>query len=239
MKEINRILNSFKSIVFIDFEGSQYGQEIIAIGAIKVDLDNKNLIKKTYNPFKCYIKIDEDVGDFITNLTGISNELLNKKGLSFNLAIKKLESYVGKDSVKFFHYGNFDVHLLHNSRNKNKLNENEFIARILNNSIDFSKVLSHYVKSEKNTPLSLVDALRIFQTNIDQNLHDPETDAINLMHLYQSFLKKHTILKNEYIKVLKNSPSLANPFKKIIKKLESEQKVTYKDFISYIEEDLK
>ena len=81
--------------------------------------------------------------------------------------------------------------------------------------------------------------VKIFHTNIETNIHDPLTDSLNLMHLYDSFLTKQSILKEQYINVLRRSPALPNPFRKILKKLESEQKVSYKDFITYVEEDLK
>ena len=117
--------------------------------------------------------------------------------------------------------------------------ENTATGYFYENSIDFSKIFSRYVKSEKNTSLSLIDALKVFHTNIETNVHDPLTDSINLMHLYNSFLTKQSILKEQYVNVLKKSPALPNPFRKVLKKLESEQKVTYKDFITYVEEDLK
>ena len=47
MKFINKLLNDANEIIFMDFEGTQLTQEIIAIGAIKIELDNKKRIKKT------------------------------------------------------------------------------------------------------------------------------------------------------------------------------------------------
>lgn len=239
MKEIQKVLNQIKKVVFIDFEGSQFSQEIIAIGAIKCTLDNKNFVKETSKPLKIYIKIDEPIGPFIEQLTGISDEFLNNNGISFKDAMKRLQDYVGKEKVKYFSYGNFDIHLLHNSMIKNEMKTDEFVLSICQNLIDFSKIFSKYVKSENNTVLSLIAALKVFQTNIESDLHDPVNDAINLMHLYNAFLTKKNILKNEYICVITKSPSLPNPYRKMIKKLQSEQKVTYKDFLSYVEEDLK
>lgn len=239
MKEVKNILNNIKTIVFMDFEGSQYSQEIIAIGAIKVTLDAKDFVKKEYAPFKVYIKVDETVGDFITSLTGIDDELLEKEGISFIEAMEKFENYVGKDICKFMTYGSFDMHLLHNSALNSGANDDPFIRRIYDNNIDFARLFSHYVRSNKGSSLSLVDALKVFQTNIEKDIHDPLTDSINLMHLYDAFLTKQNILKEEYLKVIKTNPSLPQPFRKVIKKMESEQKVTYKDFLQYVEEDLK
>ena len=38
MQEINKILNCRKEVIFLDFEGTQFSQEIFAIGAIKANL---------------------------------------------------------------------------------------------------------------------------------------------------------------------------------------------------------
>ena len=105
MKEIQKALNQIKKVVFIDFEGSQFSQEIIAIGAIKCTLDNKNFVKEASKPLKIYIKIDEPIGPFIEQLTGISDEFLNNNGISFKDAMKRLQDYVGKEKVKYFSYG--------------------------------------------------------------------------------------------------------------------------------------
>ena len=66
-------LNDANQIVFMDFEGTQLTQEIIAIGAIKADLDNKKQIKKLYKPFKVYVISEGVVGPFVENLTGITD----------------------------------------------------------------------------------------------------------------------------------------------------------------------
>lgn len=238
MKEMNKVLNGVRRIVFLDFEGSGYTQEIISIGAIKTILDNKGLIKKSYKPFKIYIKINSKVGDFISELTGISDELLNKEGVKFIDALNSFSRYVGKETTKYFHYGNFDMHMLSNSLKENKIENNLFAQSIFNNSVDFEKILKRYVKSSKNTTISLLDALKVFETNAIKENHNAVNDAINLMNLYNSFLIKKNIVRDEYIKTLKMSNNIPNPYRKVIKKLESNEKVTYKDFLTYIDEEI-
>lgn len=238
MKDIERILNQTRDVVFIDFEGSQYTQEIIALGAVKCELDRKYHIKHEEKPFKIYIKINNPIGKFITNLTHITDDYLAEVGVSFTEAMKKLEAYIGKTKVKFISYGNFDIHLLNNSIKINNLNENPFLNYARQNFVDFSAIFSKYVKSAQNTNLSLLSALKVMQTNIEINFHDPLNDTINLMHLYEAFLTKKNIVKEEYIKVIRNSPKLPSPIRKALRKLETNNKVTYKDFLTYVDEDL-
>lgn len=239
MKIINKTLNDYKYIVFLDFEGTQTSQEIIAIGAIKVKLDAKNHITKVYPGFKKYVTAKNEIGPIVVKLTGIDEELLKNEGIHFLIALKELEKYVGKDDAKFFVYGNYDMHLLHSTAINYEANDFPFIQNIYKNKVDFSIILSKFVRSNKNTQLSLVDALRVFEENIDPNQHDPLSDSINLMNLYEAFITKKNILKKEYEKVLTSTPNLPTPYIKITKKLLSEEKVTYKDFQTYIEEDLK
>ena len=52
MKSINKALNNANQIVFLDFEGTQFSQEIIAIGAYKAILDNKKQVIKYDDGFK-------------------------------------------------------------------------------------------------------------------------------------------------------------------------------------------
>ena len=70
MKILKNCLNDCKTIVFFDFEGTQHSQEIIAIGAIKVDIDAKLQVIKKYNHFKVYVKAKDSVGPIVETLTG-------------------------------------------------------------------------------------------------------------------------------------------------------------------------
>ena len=48
MKVLTNALKGSRTIVFFDFEGTQFSQEIVALGAIKVDIDEKNQIMKIH-----------------------------------------------------------------------------------------------------------------------------------------------------------------------------------------------
>ena len=52
MKVLTNALKGSRTIVFFDFEGTQFSQEIVALGAIKVDIDEKNQIMKKLNKTK-------------------------------------------------------------------------------------------------------------------------------------------------------------------------------------------
>lgn len=238
MKIVDKILNGYKQVVFIDFEGSQHSQEIIAIGALKVTLDAKNFVKTVSKGFKVLVKINTPVGHIVTNLTGITDELLENEGVSFKEAMSRFKQYVGDSQVKFIEYGNFDMHLLHNSAVNNELNDDLFIRYIYEHNIDFSQVVHRFIRNKSNTYISQNDALKILNRNIEGTKHDPLDDCINLKNLYDAFLKEKNIVKEQYMNVLRHT-NLPTPFVKILKKIEAEQKVTLKDYETYIEEDIR
>ena len=241
MKMLTSKLNDANQIVFMDFEGTQLTQEIIAIGAIKADLDNKKQIKKLYKPFKVYVISEGVVGPFVENLTGITDLYLFQYGLNFEEAIERFKTYVGKDLnfTSFMTFGNYDMRLLHETALLNNLEEDDFVNKIYKKNVDFNYIFSRFVRSEKNEQLSLADACKLFNLEIKGSLHDPEYDAINLAYLYDAFLKEKTIVREEYIKVMRKNPHLPTPLQKTFNKLITKGSVTYDEFVNMIDEEIK
>ena len=77
-----------------------------------------------------------------------------------------------------------------------------------------------------------------FKETTKKDIHNPETDAINLMMLYEAFLKNKKILKEEYTKVIQKYTSFPAPIAKTLSKLYKEGKVTIDDFNEFIEDEL-
>lgn len=239
MKSLNEILKGASEVVFLDFEGTQFSQEIIAIGAIKATIDSKYQIKRKYPSFKIYVKSNGEVGKIVTKLTGIDDALLKNKGVGFFEALDKLKKYVGKNykKMKYLTYGNFDMRLLHQTSIDNSLDD-EFIQSVYKNHVDYANFLSRYVRSNKNDQISLLDGLKTFEVTPYGNPHDPEADAVNLMYLYEAVIKKRTILKEEYKKVLFNNTKLPRSMRIMLKKIRNGEKINRDTLDSLIEEDL-
>ena len=240
MKVLTNALKGSRTIVFFDFEGTQFSQEIVALGAIKVDIDEKNQIMKKYNSFKVYIKANDKIGPIVSNITGLTDKFILENGIEYKEALDKFQKYIGNISkdIKFISYGNFDMRLLHCTNEINNITDNELTTKIFKNYIDFSSILKIFVKSYKNETLSLVDALKVFKVTPKKDIHNPETDAINLMMLYEAFLKNKKILKEEYTKVIQKYTSFPAPIAKTLSKLYKEGKVTIDDFNEFIEDEL-
>jgi len=239
MKLLNSALNDFKTIIFIDFEGTQTSQEIIAIGAVKCDIDAKNQVKKTYNGFKVFVKAKNKIGPIITRLTGITEPLLKEQGVSFEVALNKLHKYIGTNlNVKFLSYGSFDLRLVHQTSSLNGMERHPIVQAFNKNNIDFASIFQHYVKSSKHEQLSLIDGLKLFKITPIEGIHDPITDSRNLILLYQACLNNKKILQEEYKKLIVADPHLPKPVAKAITKLVKDGNLNKKEFDKYIEEDV-
>ena len=109
-----RNLNQFvDDYVLVDIETtglSPVQDEIIEIGAIRVE---NNHMVDTYNQL---IKIDRKLSPFITNLTGITDEML-KTGKMPDEVFKEFVNFIG-ESVIIGHNINFDLGFLHNKCKK-------------------------------------------------------------------------------------------------------------------------
>ncbi len=241
MKEINSILNDRKEIIFLDFEGTQESQEIIAIGAISAKLDNKNKIKSFSPLFKTYIKSKESIGKVVTNLTGITEDFLSNNGVSFEEAINKLKkflkfNYYGK---VFATYGNFDMRLLRVTSELHNMFHDELIMQILKNHWDFATFLARFMRNSKGSFLSLKDSLATFKESFIGDEHDPSYDAYNLGLLYKAFTTKQNIVHEEFKKILDMNSHLPWPIIKVIQKINISGNCTKEEYLEFIKEYLK
>ena len=94
----------------MDFEGTQFSHEMIAIGAVLCTLDRYGNIKRKKEPFKIFVKSKNKIGNYVVNLTGITDDLLAAKGVSFYKAMNELRNYCGSAFKKcsFITFGNHE-----------------------------------------------------------------------------------------------------------------------------------
>lgn len=240
MKKFERLLKGHKSLVFLDFEGTQFSHEMIAIGAFHVSIDRHGYIKKHKKPFRIYVKAHNRVGKIVTDLTGITDEMLKQKGVSFYTAMNELKKYCGMSFKKssFITFGNHDMKILSSSISYSFDFPKEIVQCIQQNYIDFSAFISEFMRDEKGNPLSLVKYCAAFDVKEAGQAHDPAVDAENLGWLYDATMRKSAILLDEYKKVLKNFNHFPQPVSNIVKKLANNEDVTYKEFEKEIEDYL-
>lgn len=232
MKSLIKLLNKRKHILFLDLEGTQFSHEMIALGAVRADLDYKYRIRKIHPGIKFYVKSTGPIGKFVQELTGITPDILAKDGISFKEAMEKLKKYCGLSFTKmaFMTFGNHDLRILAKSLEAHHNADREIVQHIIRNDIDFAAVLSQYVKDEKGNPYSLVNYLKLFGAEPTGISHDPLYDAKDLMLLYKLVMKSEDKIYEEYLKVLKQMKHFPDPIHNIIVKLVDGKDITSQEF---------
>ena len=240
MKEIKKIIGTRKSLLFIDFEGAERTQEIIAIGAVLASLNKDGTIKKMKSPFHIYVKANSRVGNYVSNLTGITDQILKEKGVYFKEAMNELKKYAGLAFKKslFVSYSNADMRFLSQTISRNLDWPVEICHQIQKNYFDFANFLDNYVLDEAGNRLSLTRACELFQVKLAEPLHDPSIDALNLAYLYNAFLTRTDIVKVEYEKVLLRFNKMPRPLLVLFKMVKEGKQVSLADLRAEIEKEL-
>ena len=241
MKLLDKAIKNHKYLVFLDFEGTQYSHEMIAIGAVLATLNRKGEIKRMKKGYKAYVLAKNKIGTFVENLTGINQALLDKEGISFAKAMKGLREYCGSAFGKatFVTFGNHDMKILGQSFSYNLDSPKEIIAQIQHNYLDFSQFISTFTKDSHNNPYSLSNYCAHYYVDREGIEHDPLFDAINLAKLYDAFVRSPDIVLEDYLVTLSKMPHIPQPIKEVITKLSNGEDVTSEEYKNITKEYLK
>ncbi len=242
MKKLSKILSSHKNICFLDFEGTQFSHECIAIGAVIGVVDRDHVVRKSKKSFKVLVKPKNKIGKYVENLTGLTDEILERDGVTFAVAMDKLYKYLGNNakSTLFVTYGTHDMTILGSTISYNLNAPMEKCKNIQKNYLDFLSLFSEYVRDQDNQMLSLVHACEIFEVEPEEGVaHDPEYDAIMLMKLWNAFMEKKDIVFVHYKELLKKQSKLPGPILKTVRKLSDGGTITADEYDALIKEDIK
>ena len=225
----------------MDLEGTQFTHEMIAIGAVKVEIRKDGSVKKIHKGMYTLVKAKNRIGKVVTDLTGITEANLKEKGVSFRVAIDMLKKYMGHDFSKclFVTFGNHDFRIMSQSLAHNLDVKKEDVELIIKHQFDFAEFANNYVKDENNNNLSLANMLKVFNIDFEGTQHDALADTKNLVYLYDAFIKNREILKNEYCKRLGMYRHLPEPIHLAIEKLANKQNVTAEEFEKFVDESLE
>ena len=139
IKKLTKGLKGHKNLVFLDFEGTQFSHEMIALGGIAVTIDPKTgRIKKRKKPIRIYVLAKNKIGNYVVNLTGITEETLRSKGVIFDTAMRELKKYCGISFKKstFITFGNHDLRILNQSISYNIKYPKDVTSQIQKNYFD-------------------------------------------------------------------------------------------------------
>ena len=238
MKKLRNALKGKKFIAFLDFEGTQFSHEMIAIGAIFVSLNKDGTIKNRKKPFKIYVQAKNKIGNYVTELTGINEKLLQDKGVSFDTAMKELKKYIGVNFNRsiFMTFGNHDLRILNQSISYNFVFPKEICSNIQKNYVDFASIFSEFVRDEKGNTLSLVHACELYGVPLFGEPHQPEVDAVNLANLYDAFIKNKELTLDKYKFAITKTNHLPEPIDRIMKKLAKGEDVTNDEYETFLKD---
>ena len=241
MKDLEHHIHYRHSLCFLDLEGTQFSHEMLALGAVKVDLRKNMTIKKYHKGYYSLVKAKNKVGKVVVDLTGISDEQLKKEGKPLRVVISELKKYLGRDFTKtlFVTFGSHDLRILSQSLAYNLDAPKADIQLMIKHSFDLGEFISTYVKDENNNTYSLANMLKIFGVEFKGTQHNAYADALNLAYLYDAMLNHKDILKDEYKKVLYKYRHLPEPIQNILHKLEAGENVSPKDFDIFVKESLE
>lgn len=232
MKKLNKLLKNRRSIIFLDFEGTQFSHEMISLGAVICSITSTGKIKRFHKPFEIYVKPKNKIGKYVVDLTGITEEKLKIDGVSFKEAIEKFKKYCGSyfRNAVFATFGAHDIRIINQSIAYNIDAPVELCRHIQKNHMDVSEIISEFIKDENGNPMSLVNYCKLFSVEEAGPAHNAAVDALNLAHLYDKFTGEKTLILNEYKKVLKKTKHLPHPVAQVINKLISGKDVSAEEF---------
>ena len=241
MRALDKHLNFVKTLCFLDLEGTQFSHEMIAVGAVKVNIRKDGTVKKIHRGMYTLVKAKNRVGKVVTDLTGITDAQLKKDGVPFRVAMEQLKRYMGRDftKCKYVTFGSHDLRIIAQSLAYNLDVKKDDVQILIKHNFDLSEFASQYVKDENNNTYSLSNFLKIFGVEFKGTQHNALADALNLVYLYDAFLKNRDIVKQEYLKVLANMRHLPEPIHEAINEIINNKVVTLEQFENYVDESLK
>ncbi len=230
-----------KELVFLDLEGTQLSHETIAIGACSYYCDGHLLpLKgKRVKVYKEFVKSEGKVGGVVSVLTGITDDLLKKKGIPFSKAISELVEFSkcpGGERV-YITFGNQDLNMLRTSTIKDESGKaRQFYNHIKKNWFDLQEFVSRYVHDERHMTYSQPKLLEIFQAEDLKHAHDPLYDAENLKNLFVQVIKRPDIMVTQFEKGMFTGREVGKVLRPVLTDLAGGKDVTANSFRKYLED---
>lgn len=109
--KIGRALKSKSSssgyvVVDIETTGLDYERDrIIEVGLLRIEQEQIS------DQLQCFVQSEKKIPEAVTRLTGITDEIIKKQGLSEDMAFEKIREFVGNDLVVGYHV-QFDMNFI-------------------------------------------------------------------------------------------------------------------------------
>ena len=234
MKNLLQALQGKHTLVFIDFEGTQFTHEVIASGVVKAHIDDEgNIIDFDENGLLIYTKPRCSVGKIVTKMTSITDEFLKENGISWKETIDIINDYLkdeDENEILFVAFGPNDAKMMLESNRFSKPENVEISASWLTKFFDLMTFMSQYIRDDNGNTYSLVNFLKLYNVEPVGESHNPRNDAMDLLNLYRAFVSNPDVVFNEYLKVVRKMKIFPSPIKKVINALIDGKDVTSEEF---------
>ena len=160
-KSLNYLVDDY---VLVDIETtglSPQKDDIIEIGAIKV---KNNVVVESYSTL---LKIDRKVPSYITNLTGITTDMIEKEGREISEVLKEFVDFAG-NNILVGHNVNFDINFIYDKCEK-------YLEQPLSNDfIDTMKIAKRLIDTPNYKLGTLAEYFQVNYNGAHRGLKDVE-----------------------------------------------------------------
>lgn len=241
MKNLLHALKGKRTLIFIDFEGTQFSHEVIAAGLVKARIDESgNITDCDEAGLLTYTQPRSTIGKVVTKMTSLTEEFIRKEGHPWAQTIREISDYIGDDldNCLFVCFGTNDPKMIQESNRYSHPDNSALAKEWIPHFFDFLAFISQYVRDDNGNTYSLVNFLKLFEIAPVGESHNPLNDAKDLMHLYQAFLNRPDIVFKEYKKILKRMKLFPAPVRDTIASLLDGEDVSSEAFLNRIKEFL-
>jgi inhibitor of KinA sporulation pathway (predicted exonuclease) len=179
---INHIFTEDKAVIF-DLEFTSWpgssernwnlpneDREIIQIGAVKIKTTGDMLEVDSFQRFVRPLK-NPILSEYIVNLTGITQEKIEKEGILFPLALSSFVKFIGEHPINILSNGE-DVDVIKENCQFHKISFLSILKKTINLKIYFSETLGIPIKKCASGMLP-----ELFGLNSHEKKHDALGDA--------------------------------------------------------------
>lgn len=162
---------SSSSYVILDVEttGLDYDSDrVIEVGLLKISGG------EIRDRFQCFVKSEKSIPEAVTRLTGITNEMVERGGISEKLAFEEIQEFVGNDLVVGYHV-QFDINFIQ------RMGERTGKSMTINRTRDVLQLVRRKVDDLENFRLESAGAY--FSLDVS-NMHRALEDCILIYRIY-------------------------------------------------------
>lgn len=209
---------------FIDFEATQFSNEIISIGCVD----------ENENTFYSEVHADKKVGKLVEELVSLTSETIKNAPMPdivFTSFFNWISEHINEqESVTFYTYGNCDIKFLNKELHKvSSYKAKAAILLMINNLVDYSITVKHHFKLSND--VSLIKVLSYYRNEdilINQS-HNSLEDAQYLKEIYNQISKDENIYipeENPFEKYAEQASKLKRVSNNTSTKIKSNNKLT-------------